>query len=329
MHKSRKKWKIFLAVTLLAVVCVAGAELAVCRAADPVLYRQITEPVIQTAQAAARTAAWAGQAAWDTVSAAGLRLWTETRQAAARGAEALKQKLEEWTAPPPEPQPEELVDVSALSQPDAPLPGDLLDPAISELVWREETEYLTGGGIDVVYYNQTDEAWANQAYGSDPIGTHACGPTAMAMAVDSLLGETANPVEMARLCVKKGYWCKNQGSYLTMVPGVAQAYGLACTSLDPATLDEDALFASLMDGDIVVALMGQGHFTKGGHFILLRGVTLEGQILVADPASRDRSLVAWDLSLIVEELSANRSSGSPLWLLSRPQESEFEGADLE
>ena len=35
--------------------------------------------------------------------------------------------------------------------------------------------------------------------------------------------------------------------------------------------------------------MSAGHFTSGGHFILLRGVTLDGNILVADPNSRARS----------------------------------------
>ena len=58
-------------------------------------------------------------------------------------------------------------------------------------------------------------------------------------------------------------------------------------------------------------------FRSGGHFILLRGVTPEGQVLVADPASRERSLMPWDLDLIVSELSKTRSNGSPFWLISQ------------
>ena len=64
--------------------------------------------------------------------------------------------------------------------------------------------------------------------------------------------------------------------------------------------------------------MGPGHFTNGGHFIVLRGVTLDGSILVADPASSDRSLTTWELDLILEELSASRHSGGPLWAVSAP-----------
>ena len=46
-------------------------------------------------------------------------------------------------------------------------------------------------------------------------------------------------------------------------------------------------------------------------------MTLGGDILVADPASRDRSLIPWELSLILDELSPSRTNGAPLWILSR------------
>ena len=68
-----------------------------------------------------------------------------------------------------------------------------------------------------------------------------------------------------------------------------------------------------------MALMGKGHFTNGGHFIVLRGVTLDGRILVADPNSRERSLASWDPQLILDELSASRSNGAPLWRFSTLQ----------
>ena len=43
---------------------------------------------------------------------------------------------------------------------------------------------------------------------------------------------------------------------------------------------------------------------------------VEGKVLVADPNSRERSLMAWDPELILSELSASRSSGAPLWRFS-------------
>jgi hypothetical protein len=65
--------------------------------------------------------------------------------------------------------------------------------------------------------------------------------------------------------------------------------------------------------------MGPGHFTQGGHFILLRGITLDGKVLVADPSSRERSLTAWDPQVILDELSSSTSAGAPLWTLSKAE----------
>ena len=79
------------------------------------------------------------------------------------------------------------------------------------------------------------------------------------------------------------------------------------------------LVQQLASGHLFVALMTRGHFTERGHFIILRGVTLEGRVLVADPNSRERSLAAWEPQLILDELSSSRSSGAPLWRISMHQ----------
>ena len=69
---------------------------------------------------------------------------------------------------------------------------------------------------------------------------------------------------------------------------------------------------------MLVSLMGKGNFTTGGHFILIRGMTLSGDVLVADPNSLERSLQTWDPQLILDELSSARNSGAPLWAVSVP-----------
>ena len=120
----------------------------------------------------------------------------------------------------------------------------------------------------------------------------------------------------AQHCVDHGYWARKHGSYLSIVPGTAEDFGLTCTSLPTEETDADLILQHLLSGSLVVALMGPGHFTNGGHFIVLHGATLDGSVLVADPASRDRTLTTWDPALILEELSANRSDGGPLWVVS-------------
>lgn len=303
------------AAVLLAVACVAGTELMACRRFEPELYEKIMTPVRQTVRAVGDGVGRAGAAVADRAGA----MASAVSEQAEEAGEALRRWMEEVTAPPPEPEEPETEELdSTLAQPELAPPKAMLNPLISNLVEREGLSYLTGGSVDVAYYNQTDEARAEQRYGSDPLSTHGCGPTAMAMAVSSLGEEAVDPEEMARLCVEEGYWCRGHGSYLSIVPGIAEHYGLRCESVDPATLAEEDLYAHFSLGGIAVALMTKGHFTKGGHFILLRGATLGGEILVADPASRDRSLIPWDLSLILEELSPSRHDGAPLWLLSDP-----------
>lgn len=305
-----RRWR-RLAVLLLALVCIAGAELLACRAMEPELYVQITAPVRQGAAAAAQ----AGSAVWAWTCEAGASLW----EGVCETGKALRLYLESLSTPEEDEMVEDALSTQ-LAQPDLAPPNALLDPLITNLELREDgLEYLTGGGVEVIYFDQTDEARSNQKYGSDPLSSHGCGPTAMAMVVSTLTDTPVDPEEMAKICVKRGYWCKNHGSYLSIVQGVAAAYGLTCKSLDPATVDPDELYTHLANGDLAVALMTDGHFTKGGHFILLRGVTLGGEILVADPASRERSLIPWDLSLILEELSPSRTNGAPLWLLTRAE----------
>ena len=99
--------------------------------------------------------------------------------------------------------------------------------------------------------------------------------------------------------------------------GTASAIGLEAEAYEAASAD--ALVQQLASGHLFVALMTRGHFTERGHFIILRGVTLEGRVLVADPNSRERSLAAWEPQHILDELSSSRSSGAPLWRISMHQ----------
>lgn len=171
---------------------------------------------------------------------------------------------------------------------------------------------FTDGETEVIYFNQLDERYANQPYGTDHIGGYGCGPTSMAIVVSSLTGKTVDPAQMARWAYEHGYWCSKSGSYHTLIPGAAQAWGLSvegCTASEP-----QRILDALADGKLVVALMTTGHFTKSGHFIVLRGVQDE-KILVADPASYRRSQKAWDLSIILNEASRRAGAGGPFWII--------------
>ena len=172
---------------------------------------------------------------------------------------------------------------------------------------------FTDGVTQVTYYNQLDSRWANSPYGTDNIGGYACGPTAMAIVVSSLTSETVDPPHMAQWAYENGYWCSRSGSYHTLIPGASEEWGLdveGCTAAEPQRIVD-----ALADGKLVVALMTKGHFTSSGHFIVLRGVTSDGQIMVADPSSYSRSEKTWDLSIILNEASKNAGAGGPFWII--------------
>lgn len=172
---------------------------------------------------------------------------------------------------------------------------------------------FTDGATEVVYFNQLDARYANEPYGTDNIGGYGCGPTSMSIVVSSLTSDIVDPVEMSEWAYENGYWCSKSGSYHSLIPGAAQAWGLpvsGCTASEPQRIVD-----ALGQGKLVVALMSKGHFTSSGHFMVLRGVTSDGQILVADPASYSRSEKEWDLSIILDEASTRAGSGGPFWII--------------
>lgn len=171
---------------------------------------------------------------------------------------------------------------------------------------------FTDGATEVVYFNQLDQRYANQPYGTDNIGGYGCGPTSMAIVVSSLTNDIVDPVEMAKWAYENGGWCKGQGSYHSLIPNAAKAWGLSvegCTASEPQRIVD-----ALTEGKLVVAIMLKGHFTTGGHFIVLRGVQ-DGKILVADPASYSRSQTLWELSIILNEASRRAGAGGPFWII--------------
>ena len=297
--------KLGLAV-LLAVLCIGAAELAACRHFAPETYERIVAPVRQAAAAVAD----AGRAGLDAVGRFCLNTADLVGQAIQSATQQAADFWEELTAPPPSPPEPELTLPPEESLPPA------TEPPLTEVLEEDGQQLLTGGAVTVTYFCQSDETWAEQPYGTDTIGPYGCGPTAMAMAVASMTDTETDPAQMAAWAVDHGYWARRSGSYHSIVQGIAEDFGLEATAFTGRTPDE--LRRALHSKDMLVALMGKGHFTTGGHFILIRGMTLSGDVLVADPNSLERSLQTWDPQLILDELSSARDHGAPLWLLSAP-----------
>ena len=170
------------------------------------------------------------------------------------------------------------------------------------------------GGREVVYWNQMDKRWCNEPYGkTQTIGYAGCGPTALAIVVSTLTGNTMNPKEMADWAYENGYCCEGDGSYRTLIPEGAAHFGLSVSY--PGRSGVQEVVDALAEGKLVVAIMGPGHFTTSGHFIVLRGVTAEGKLLVADPVSLTKSQQEWDAETVFSETSSLDAAGGPFWVI--------------
>lgn len=293
--------------SLLALLCIGAAELTACRYFEPEIYERIVSPVryaagvvVDTGKAGLNAAA---QFCRDTADSLSQFASDTAAQAAAF--------WEELTAPK---------DVPSRYRPpsrdDPDVSAEPTEPPITELRREGNRELLTGGVVDIVYYCQSAPEWADQPYGTDTIGPYGCGPTVMAMAVASLTDIPADPVSMAAWAVDNGHWARKGGSRHSIIQGAAAAFGIEAAPF--SSREAVDLTAALRQGKLLVALVGPGHFTDGGHFILLRGVTDDRQVLVADPNSPERSLMLWEPQLILDELSSARDNGAPLWVLSPP-----------
>ncbi len=173
---------------------------------------------------------------------------------------------------------------------------------------------LSGTSVNITYYNQTNPLWADKFYGADDtIAVYGCGPTVLAMLVSSLTDTVITPDDMAAWCYDNGYFCENSGSYHSIISQGAAKWGLNVTPLNEYS--NENITTLLSTGNLIVVLVGKGHFTESGHFIILRGVSLEGNYLIADPKSFENSNTEWLPDIIIQEAKYGCGYNGPMWII--------------
>lgn len=164
------------------------------------------------------------------------------------------------------------------------------------------------------YYNQNDPAWGKELYGkTDYIEDTGCGPTVLAMVVSALGDTTINPKEMADWAYQNGYCSQGSGSYHTLIAEGLAAYGIETTTTNDGADVQKALQA----GYPVIALMGEGHFTGSGHFLLLYAIDNKNKVSLADPKSEENSKIKWDLSTILSEAKISPTTNGAYWIIQK------------
>jgi hypothetical protein len=194
----------------------------------------------------------------------------------------------------------------------------------NQSVSTDDQDYIDGIGVDngmiiysdgtpIIYYNQFDVRWAGELYGTDRIATHGSAPTILSIVISSLTDNVIEPAEMAAWAVANGGWVEEQGSQHSLIPNAAEAFGLNVES--DVQNNPQRILEALTEGKLVITLMGKGQFTSSSSFIVLRGIAENGEILIADPASRSRSEQTWEFDLIMNEAHKFASAGGAFWLI--------------
>ena len=161
--------------------------------------------------------------------------------------------------------------------------------------------FITGNFGNIHYYMQGDYQQSYGGIAGATIASHGCGPTSLAIVISSITGKDHDPVEITNYVCSHG-GCTDGGTVWGNITSTAIDYGLKAEE----TNDNQSVVNALASGkSLAIALMCPGHFTTGGHFIVLTGVTADGKVTVADPASTERS-TAWDFNTIAEESCSSR-----------------------
>jgi peptidoglycan hydrolase-like protein with peptidoglycan-binding domain len=139
-------------------------------------------------------------------------------------------------------------------------------------------------------FKQYDSRWRNVMYSRSnsrlTISNNGCGPTAMADIVAQWWDNRVTPVEIAALAVNHGYCAEQSGTYRSFFAFVASHYKAAKFV---RTGDTGAVKSALLAGAYVVALMGKGYWTGGGHYITLwKYDPATDRIYANDPGSSTR-----------------------------------------
>lgn len=153
---------------------------------------------------------------------------------------------------------------------------------------------------EIPLFLQWDERWGYEQYGGDFLAVTGCGPTCLSMVYCGLTGDTEwNPYAVAKMAEEQGYYVEGSGSSWELMTGGASYIGLIASQVD---FSEAGIKSVLESGSPIICVVGPGDFTSTGHFIVLCGVTSEGEIEVRDPNSKSNSGQTWSLETLMSQI---------------------------
>lgn len=154
----------------------------------------------------------------------------------------------------------------------------------SEFKFYYQTNYP-----DVAFCGATD--WKNgcPSDGKNTICTSGCGVTSYAMVIATLSDteNTFDPIAANEEATSSGGCAIGGGTNNNLFTNIANNHSGFTYENIPVTLDgAQQVLEALKNGGLVVAnVQASSPFTHGGHWIVIRGITEEGMVKVADPNS--------------------------------------------
>lgn len=150
----------------------------------------------------------------------------------------------------------------------------------------------------IPYYVQWDARWGYCQYGDGLMGWTGCGPTALSMVAMGLTGDgTLTPAYIASFAIDNGYCVPGNGTSWTLFSEGAEKLGFTATEVP---LWEATMREHLKAGRPIICIMGAGHFTDTGHYIVITSCTDEG-FNVLDPY-RPSNCKVWSYDEIQGEI---------------------------
>ena len=157
---------------------------------------------------------------------------------------------------------------------------------------------------NTVYFSQHNGPWANDKYAlpghNQTISDSGCAPTSEAIIISTLTGTKVTPDVLAQWNLDHGFRTANSGTDHTSFTAFGDAYGLQSADISG---DQTKILDTLRAGGMVI-MNAQDRDpntpgTGGGHVLVMRGLTADGKVLIADPNSIEFSNQTWDLSQLL------------------------------
>ncbi len=189
---------------------------------------------------------------------------------------------------------------------DVPSDGELIIAArVDERLWRG-VKPSDERGMAVPMLFQGDYAQTVCTVGGieRSVATSGCGATSLSMVIAYLTGNTdQNPYTLFCDSVDAGRYHGSGWSHGTLSL-FAENYGVHSRWI---ANDADAILSALREGKPVIAHMGPGIFTSRGHYLVLRGVTEDGLVLMNDPNSRDNCAKAFPIDTLLKQAKTSEA----------------------